>query len=265
MQPGLRPIPINGELLYKILNERRSDPSFLDEATDSFLQNNGGAPEIRAGDWLLGGRSNKCVRGALTSNWKEVSGIFIRRSLTCFHIPNPNITNSKYPMMNGQSWYLFDFHTEISIERCYRSAGLALRHWEAEGIHWAGGQDRAPGPGQRRQDHPAEEPGLWGREHHHTNTGGATRPDSHTHTSGAHDVMEVTHLITDCTELSAFKHPPFQECFKSLSMMCTLYFNMGLGCVLNYNCYLLLFAFLIYIFLNLKYSVIEHCLKHCTN
>lgn len=50
-------------------------------------------------------------------------------------------------------------------------AGLTLCHWKAEGNHRAGGSDRAPGAGQRRQDHPAEEPRLRGREHHHTDAG----------------------------------------------------------------------------------------------
>ncbi|CAG06291.1 unnamed protein product, partial [Tetraodon nigroviridis] len=43
------------------------------------------------------------------------------------------------------------------------------------------------GAGQRRQDHPAEEPGLRGREHHHTNTGDAVQTHPATSTSTCSD------------------------------------------------------------------------------
>lgn len=55
----------------------------------------------------------------------------------------------------------------------HTSPGLTLCHREAEGNHRAGGQDSAAGVGQRWEDHPAEEPRLWGCEHHHANTGEA--------------------------------------------------------------------------------------------
>lgn len=60
---------------------------------------------------------------------------------------------------------------DLSPPLPYPYTGLTLCHWKTEGNHRAGGPDRAPGTGQRWQDHPAEEPRLRGREHHHTDAG----------------------------------------------------------------------------------------------
>lgn len=72
----------------------------------------------------------------------------------------------------GSLWFDLSFLAPIAHPTLSSlHAGLTLCHWETEGNHRAGGQDSASGVGQCWQDHPAEEPRLWGCEHHHTNTG----------------------------------------------------------------------------------------------
>lgn len=93
-------------------------------------------------------------------------------------------------------WSALSFHTPQPTPPSSLNAGLTLCHWETEGIHRAGSQDSASGVGQCRKDHPAEEPGLWGREHNYTNTGEGklyVKTHRHAHTHTHHD-FKGSHL-----------------------------------------------------------------------